>query len=149
MSGASGSRCATVSLRPTPKPRRRLPPRALVNELFRQDAFVEAMARRQVRVTTAQARGPMGLAKKDHLRAIFQIAEVADQWRAAHGRPWTEADLDAVYHEHFVPLQREAAGKHARLVPGLLGCVEELRRRGIKIATTTGSNPGKLQGGLG
>src|SRR5262245_40708066 len=62
--------------------------------------FIEALARAGVTVTPRQARGPMGLAKKDHLRALLQIAEVAEQWRLVHGRPWTEADVDEVYQQH-------------------------------------------------
>ncbi len=35
--------------------------------------FVEALARHGVRVTTAEARGPMGLHKRDHLVALFRL----------------------------------------------------------------------------
>src|SRR5262249_37385904 len=40
--------------------------------------------------------------------------------------------------DHFIPLQMDAIAHHSRLIPGLLDTVAELRKRGIKIGTTTG-----------
>jgi phosphonoacetaldehyde hydrolase len=80
----------------------------------------------------------MGLAKKDHLRELFRLPTVAAQWQQVHQRDWTEGDVVELYENHFRPLQVELAPKHSRLVPGLLDCVAELRRRGLKIGTTTG-----------
>ena len=100
--------------------------------------FVTTLARHGVRVTPAQARGPMGLHKKDHLRALLRLPDAAAQWRQAHGRDWTEADVEGLYERDFVPLQLDEIHQHSRLIPGLLDCVAVLRRQGIKIGTTTG-----------
>jgi phosphonoacetaldehyde hydrolase len=100
-------------------------------------AFVGAFAAHGVEVTAGEARAPMGLHKKDHLRALLQLPEVAARWRQAHGRDWTEDDVASLF-RRFVPLQLEVIDRHSRLVPGLLPCVAELRRRGIKIGATTG-----------
>jgi phosphonoacetaldehyde hydrolase len=99
--------------------------------------FVNVFARHGVTVSPAEARGPMGLHKKDHLLALLRTPVIADRWRRTHGRDWAEADLDRLYVE-FMPLQMEVIGDHARLVPGLLDCVAELRRREIRIGATTG-----------
>src|SRR5260370_6707238 len=100
-------------------------------------AFVQAFALHDVEVTAAEARGPMGLHKRDHLRAMLHSAEVARRWQRAHGRDWTEQDIDALYHD-FIPLQLKVIGQHGRLVPGLLECVSQLQNRGIRIGATTG-----------
>ena len=49
-------------------------------------AFVAAFAANGVDVTLAEARGPMGLHKKDHIRAMLCTASVGAKWRAAVGR---------------------------------------------------------------
>jgi phosphonoacetaldehyde hydrolase len=98
-------------------------------------AFVAAFAERGVAVTLAEARGPMGLHKKDHLRAMLR--DIPDRWRTVHGRDWTEADVDDLY-RLVTPMQVAAAKRYSRLVPGVMGCVAELRRRGVKVAGTTG-----------
>jgi phosphonoacetaldehyde hydrolase len=100
-------------------------------------AFVQTFAQQGVEVTTDQARIPMGLHKRDHIRAMLQMPEVARRWRAAHGRDATEPDVDRLY-SHFIPLQLEVIADHSRLVPGLLDCVAELRGHGIAIGATTG-----------
>jgi phosphonoacetaldehyde hydrolase len=99
--------------------------------------FVRAFAARGVDVTPEEARGPMGLGKKDHLRALLRLPAVAHRWREQHGREATEADVDELY-QWFVPLQLEVIDKHAGLVPGLLDCVGVLRDRGVAVGATTG-----------
>jgi phosphonoacetaldehyde hydrolase len=100
-------------------------------------AFVAAFAEAGVAVSVAEARLPMGLHKKDHIRAMLQMPEVGARWRAATGTAWGEADVDALY-RRVTPMQVEAAAEHATLIPGVPECVEELRRRGIRVAGTTG-----------
>src|SRR4051812_16734871 len=60
-------------------------------------AFVAAFAERGVTVTLSEARGPMGLHKKDHIRTMLQMEAVGWKWRAAVGRDWSEADVEALY----------------------------------------------------
>lgn len=50
------------------------------------DTFVRAYAALGVDITRAQARAPMGMAKRDHIREIGRMPEVAASWRASHGR---------------------------------------------------------------
>jgi phosphonoacetaldehyde hydrolase len=100
-------------------------------------AIVRAFARQGIEVAPAEARAPMGLHKKDHLRAMLAMPAVADRWRRARGRDWAEEDVASLYRE-LVPLQLEAIGEHCRVVPGLLACLTELRDRGFLIGATTG-----------
>lgn len=98
--------------------------------------FVEAFRRAGVAITTAEARGPMGVAKRDHIAAIFALPRVADAWRAAHGRADDDA-IDRLFAE-FLPLQHEALTRHCDVIPGVPGVIDECRRRGIKIGVNTG-----------
>jgi phosphonoacetaldehyde hydrolase len=99
--------------------------------------FVRALAARGVEATPEEARGPMGLGKKDHLRALLRLPAVARRWRERHGGDATEDDVDELY-RRFVPLQLEVIDEFAELVPGLLDCVGVLRDRGLAIGATTG-----------
>ena len=100
-------------------------------------AFVGVFASRGVEVTAAEARGPMGLHKKDHLREMLRLPAVAARWREAHGRDWAEADVDALY-AAVTPAQLAAIEPSAGLIPGVLDAVAALRGRGIKVGGTTG-----------
>lgn len=100
-------------------------------------AFVAAFATKGVTVTLAEARGPMGLHKKDHIRAMLRTESVGGKWRAAVGRDWAESDVEELYRT-VTPMQVQAAAKYSELIPGTLEVVSALRAKGIKVAGTTG-----------
>lgn len=102
-------------------------------------AFVEAFAKRGVTVSLEAARGPMGMAKRDHIRALLETPGVAEAWAAATGAAWTESDVDALY-EAFIPLQLESLPRYADLAPGAAEAVAAFREAGLKVAATTGYN---------
>lgn len=99
--------------------------------------FVEVFGRRGVAVSAAEARAPMGLEKRDHIRAVAAQPAVAARWAAAHGRPTTADDLEAMFRES-VALQTACVADYAAPVPGLLGAVTACRERGLRIGATTG-----------
>jgi phosphonoacetaldehyde hydrolase len=99
--------------------------------------FLRAFAGRGVEVTLEEARRPMGLDKKDHLRALLQLPEVSRRWREHHARDVTEKDIDGLY-EHFVQLQLEVIDDFVRLVPGLVELVAVLRSQDVAIGASTG-----------
>lgn len=107
-------------------------------------AFVELFARHGVRATTADARGPMGIQKKDHIRAMLEMPGIADQWLKVQGSAWTEADLDALY-EEFIPMQIEALPQYSTVIPGTVQTVADLKQRGIRIGVSTGYNDEMLR----
>jgi phosphonoacetaldehyde hydrolase len=100
-------------------------------------AFVQVFARHGYTVTEAQARVPMGTAKREHLTAILAMPEVDAQVRAMQGRAPSEADVDALY-AAFETAQLEVIRETSTLLPGLLEVVAGLRARGVKVGTTTG-----------
>jgi phosphonoacetaldehyde hydrolase len=99
--------------------------------------FQEIFRRRGVDITAAQAREPMGMAKRDHIASILAMPEVARAWRAAHGHEGQSADIDAMY-EEFLPLQRAVLKQHSDVIPGVPEAVAACRRMGLKIGSTTG-----------
>lgn len=99
--------------------------------------FVRAFETFGVEASIEDARGPMGMPKRDHIKAMMATPSIAEQWRAGHGSAPGEADIDKVY-EVFVPMNEAVAAEYAGLVPGALETVEWLRGRGIKIGSTTG-----------
>jgi phosphonoacetaldehyde hydrolase len=99
--------------------------------------FVEIFRRVGVAITEAEARGPMGRSKRDHIAAILALPRVSDAWRAALGHAPGEADIDRLYAD-FLPLQRDVIASHADVIAGVPEVVAECRRRGLKIGGTTG-----------
>jgi phosphonoacetaldehyde hydrolase len=100
-------------------------------------AFVRVFAANGVTVTPAQARAPMGLDKAEHLRTLLRMPEIAAAWRAAHGRDWSSADLDRLYHD-FMPIQLAIIDEYAVLTPQVCETVAWLRERSLRIGATTG-----------
>lgn len=92
-----------------------------------------------VEITDPEARGPMGLNKRDHIRTISKMPRVAAEWMAIKKTECTEADIDRLF-ENFIPRQLEIIPRYAQLVPDVLDAQRYLRENSIKIGTTTGYN---------
>jgi phosphonoacetaldehyde hydrolase len=99
--------------------------------------FLEVFRRRGVEISMAEARAPMGLHKKEHLRRIAESPSVAGRWRQVLGREVRAEDLEAMYAD-FVPLQLACLGRYARLIPGTLEAQADFRARRMLTGTTTG-----------
>ncbi|GAC1356900.1 MAG: phosphonoacetaldehyde hydrolase [Herpetosiphon sp.] len=101
--------------------------------------FRAVFQQRGVEISMAQARAPMGLEKKDHIRAIAAMEPVAQAWQSVYGQPCSEDDIEALY-QAFIPQQIACIAEHAELIPGTREAVADCRRRGMKIGSTTGYN---------
>lgn len=99
--------------------------------------FLAVFAHRGVTVTMAQAREPMGVHKREHVRRMCAMPAVRAAWAAVHGGPPTEADEEALYAE-AVPLQIECLPEYSAPIPGVIDAVQALRARGIGVGSTTG-----------
>ena len=102
-------------------------------------AFVRLFARYDIDLTIDEARGPMGMAKWDHIQALGTLPRIAAQWRARYGKPFSDADVDALY-EVFTPMNAAVVADFADFIPGAFEVVETVRARGLKIGSTTGYN---------
>lgn len=102
-------------------------------------AFTALFARHGLRATVEEARGPMGMHKRDHIRTMLAMPALARQWVETHGQPSTEADVEALFQE-FIPMQLDVLPQYANVIPGVVDAVDALRAQGIKIGGTTGYN---------
>src|SRR5208282_4440811 len=92
---------------------------------------------RGVPISEAEARRDMGVLKRDHIQRIVLSPAVSERWRVKTGRPPGEKDVDALFAD-FVPLQLECLVRDSAVIDGVAETVARLRKRGIKIGSTTG-----------
>ena len=79
----------------------------------------------------------MGVPKRDHLQRIVFAPEVSQRWIARTGSAPSPTDLDAMYAD-FVKLQLECLVRDSAVIEGVSETIAALRKRGIKIGSTTG-----------
>ena len=99
--------------------------------------FQEIFRQRGIPISPAQAREPMGMAKRDHIAAIAAMPDVADAWRAQFGRTCSDDDIDAMYAD-FLPLQKDTLKNHCGVIAGVTDIVTRCREMGLKIGSSTG-----------
>ncbi len=97
----------------------------------------EVFRRQGIDLTLEQARGPMGMAKREHIATLAALPDVAAAWSARHGRPCGNTDIDAMYTD-FLPLQKAVLGRHCGVIAGVPQAVEQCRSRGLRIGSSTG-----------
>jgi phosphonoacetaldehyde hydrolase len=90
-------------------------------------AFVEAFRTQGIEISEAEARGPMGVAKRDHIVQVLAAKQIQ----------LPEPAIEALY-AAFIPLQVEILKQHCDVIPGVLPLLADLRSQGIRIANTTG-----------
>jgi phosphonoacetaldehyde hydrolase len=99
--------------------------------------FLEIFRQSGVEISAAEARGPMGMAKRAHIAAVLQMPRVVRAWTERFGAPATDADVDRLY-EQFLPLQLATLQKHCDLIPGAVELLDHCRHQGIRVGSTTG-----------
>ncbi len=99
--------------------------------------FQEIFSQRGVPITAAQAREPMGRAKRDHIATIGGMPEVDAAWRGKYGHSIQTEEIDAMYAD-FLPLQKKTLGQHSALIEGVPEIIAWCRSQGLKIGSTTG-----------
>jgi len=100
-------------------------------------ALQAAFAAAGVAITESQARADMGVAKRDHVRALMRNDAITAAWKAAHGHAAGEEDVDRLYRA-LEPLMEAAAADHSQLIPGAASLVADLRTAGVKVGSSTG-----------
>ncbi len=100
--------------------------------------FLEIFRRKGIEITVAEAREPMGRAKRDHIAAVAGFPRVTELWKERFGREPMETDIDAMYRE-FLPLQKETLARMGSdVLPGIPEAIAALRGLGLKIGSSTG-----------
>jgi phosphonoacetaldehyde hydrolase len=100
-------------------------------------ALEQVFAWRNITVSRPLLRLSMGIAKKDHIREVLAIPEIAKQWAARFGVASTEQDVEALYAD-FTPRMMDEIEASATLIPGVAAFAEAIRARGLKHGATTG-----------
>ncbi|WNK20273.1 phosphonoacetaldehyde hydrolase [Halomonas piscis] len=100
--------------------------------------FVEAFKQAfDFDITLAEARGPMGMGKWDHIRTLGNTPAIAERWVARFGQPMSDTDVSVIY-DAFMPLQIAEVKEHAALIPGTLDVVTLLKEQQIRIGSCSG-----------
>ncbi|HWF48117.1 MAG TPA: phosphonoacetaldehyde hydrolase [Bryobacteraceae bacterium] len=90
-----------------------------------------------VAIDEAEVRSDMGLPKRDHIARILSIPRVQTAWQLLYGAPPVQTDIDRLY-ARFVPLQFGCLCGYSSVIEGVPEAVENLRRRRLRIGSTTG-----------
>ena len=109
-------------------------------------AFRGAFAEGGLPISEAEAREPMGTAKREHVERILAQPAVRRRWEATMGALPTEADVDRLY-AIFLRIDGENCARYSALIPGVLDTIATLRERGVAIGSTTGY-PRSIMDGL-
>ena len=101
--------------------------------------FVEVFRNYGLAISMPEARGPMGLRKDLHIKAITEIPSVRGRFVAQFGREPKQGDVDAMFAD-FVPTQLALLrnGSYHTLLPGVGELVRGWQKQGIRIGVTTG-----------
>ncbi len=99
--------------------------------------FVEVFENQGVRITMKEARGPMGLRKDLHIKALTEDPQIRQRWKDVHGKFPDQGDVDRMF-EDFVPAQLACLPTYTGLLPGVADVVSRQQQRGIKVGCSTG-----------
>ncbi len=99
--------------------------------------FVQVFKNQGVEISMPEARGPMGLRKDLHIKALTEEPEIRDRWQGVHGSYPDQADVDRMFAD-FVPLQLDCLRDYTTLLPHVAEVTQSLQKQGIKIGSSTG-----------
>ena len=99
--------------------------------------FVDVFRKHGVEISMAEARGPMGLRKDLHIKALTEVPEIAARWEGVHGKRPGQAEVDAMFAD-FVPMQLACLREYTGLLPGVAETTQRLQAQGIKLGSSTG-----------
>jgi phosphonoacetaldehyde hydrolase len=98
--------------------------------------FIDVFRQKGIEITQQEARGPMGMHKRDHIRMITRYTRVATEWIMKYNRICTEEDIEDMFRK-FIPIQLSVIEKHSEIIPEL---PDAIRSMDMKIGSTTGYN---------
>ncbi|TVQ17962.1 MAG: phosphonoacetaldehyde hydrolase [Bacteroidetes bacterium] len=101
--------------------------------------FVEVFRQKGIDITIEEARGPMGMHKRDHIRVISALPRIQEEWKKRYHRLCSEEDIEEMF-TNFIPLQLQIIEKYSETVPELSEALEAMQLKGLKIGSTTGYN---------
>ncbi len=100
-------------------------------------AFQGLFASHGVPISEAEARGPMGTEKREHIRQLCGHPRIRASWTEVKGSEPTDKDINRMYDE-FVPLQIAAIAETAVLIPGLTDLLAWCDASDVQVGANTG-----------
>lgn len=100
-------------------------------------AFVEVFRHFGIEPTMEEVRKPMGMLKRDHIRTMLQMERISGLWKEKYGADWTEDDVEKLY-SLFEEKLLSILDQFAEVKPYVLETIEKLRKKDIRIGSTTG-----------
>lgn len=100
-------------------------------------AMIESFKVKELEVTLAEIREPMGMLKVDHIEAVLNMERVRNGFTQIHQREYEQTDIDIIYN-HFETCIFKNLHQHTKVIPGVHDVQEYLRNQNIKIGSTTG-----------
>lgn len=99
--------------------------------------FIEVFKKYDVNISVKEARGPMGLAKKEHLKVLCEMPGIRKKWENQYGKLPDRQDVEDIYLElesMFVKIVVD----YSDPIPGAVKLLKNLKRKGIRSGSTTG-----------
>ncbi|MDU2131281.1 phosphonoacetaldehyde hydrolase [Finegoldia magna] len=100
-------------------------------------AFSEAFKEFGICPTKEEIREPMGMLKIDHIRTMLGMERINNLWESKYSRGWNEDDVKKVYNI-MEKKTLKILSNYCDIKPNVIETVEKLRKKGIKIGSTTG-----------
>ena len=107
-------------------------------------AFLESFRHFGIEPTMQEVREPMGMLKIDHIRTMLNMPRIRQCWAEKYGEEPAEKDAAQVY-GIYEEMLLGILHNFAEPKPGVLEAVEKLRKKGLKIGSTTGYNDKMMQ----
>lgn len=107
-------------------------------------AFAEVFKAFGIEPAMEEVREPMGMLKRDHIKAMLAMPRIRTLWEEKYGRPSGETDIDSLY-QMFEGKLMSILESFTDIKPGVLETVKILREKGISIGSTTGYTDGMME----
>ncbi|MBN2651101.1 MAG: phosphonoacetaldehyde hydrolase [Spirochaetales bacterium] len=101
------------------------------------NVFIDIFKEKSISITVEEARAPMGMLKKDHIREILKGERVSGLWEDVQGRKWEEKDVEEMF-KNFEPQLMKNLKNYTSPKSGLFETINFLKNKNIKIGSSTG-----------
>ena len=100
-------------------------------------AFHDAFEAYGLHPTFDEIRQPMGMLKIDHIKTMLEMDSLKKEFQDVYQRSYTDEDVHQIY-DIFEKTLMEGITQHTRIKPYVIETVQKLRKKGLKIGSTTG-----------
>lgn len=101
------------------------------------NVFVDIFKDEGIKVTIEEAREPMGMLKRDHIKAMAEMPRIKKEWKNQFGKVPTEEDIDRLYAQ-FEKMLMKNLKSFTDPLPNVVTTIQNLQDDGYLIGSTTG-----------